>query len=390
MFVGSKIVVQAGVVPRKNWLIQRLVKTELFPEESVTLQDANDNRIDGQLSQPGLEYDQVSDQRLLTFIVPAIDAHQSIEYTVAASVSKPPVPFVWHDDRSTQAQLMHCNVPVLQYMYEALDDSSQQRRQETYKVFHHACSPDGKHRLTKGAGGLFPHHRGIFFGFNRIRYDGQSADVWHCHQGESQSHEASIQQIGGPVFGRDQNLIFWNGRDGKPFAEEYRQLSAYRFDGNILLEFVSILKSKGSRIQLDGDPQHAGVQFRAAQSVADETKAKTFYIRPDGIDAPGSFRNWSDAADESAIHRAHVDLPWLTMCFYLRDRQYSCCYLNHNDNPRPTMFSERDYGRFGGFFRYELTPEKPLRVQYRFWIQPGVLTVESANALAANLTKLHG
>ena len=33
-------------------------------------------------------------------------------------------------------------------------------------------------RLTNGPEGQYPHHRGIFYGFNNISYDGKKADVW--------------------------------------------------------------------------------------------------------------------------------------------------------------------------------------------------------------------
>ena len=111
-------------------------------------------------------------------------------------------------------------------MYEALDDESAERRAETCKVYHHLFSPTGCCLITKGPGGLYPHHRGLFYGFNKISYgDGQTADVWHCRDGESQTHEETISRICGPVFGRDVNRIWWRGKDGEPFAEELREMT---------------------------------------------------------------------------------------------------------------------------------------------------------------------
>jgi len=75
------------------------------------------------------------------------------------------------------------------------------------------------------------------------------------------------------------------------------------------------------------------------------------------------------------------------MSFMLGKDRYSVCYLNHPSNPKETRFSERDYGRFGGYFEREITEDNPLVVNYRLWLQNGEITTEQAavlrNAFAA-------
>jgi len=78
-----------------------------------------------------------------------------------------------------------------------------------------------------------------------------------------------------------------------------------------------------------------------------------------------------------------VTLPWDACSFVVGGKRYTALRINHPDNPKETRGSERDYGRFGDYFEYELTPEKPLRVKYRVWVQEGEMTVEQCNALAA-------
>jgi hypothetical protein len=58
--------------------------------------------------------------------------------------------------------------------------------------------------------------------------------------------------------------------------------------------------------------------------------------------------------------------------------------INHPDNTRETRGSERDYGRFGDYFEYDLTPGKPLKLKYRVWVQEGEMTVEQCSALASS------
>jgi hypothetical protein len=55
--------------------------------------------------------------------------------------------------------------------------------------------------------------------------------------------------------------------------------------------------------------------------------------------------------------------------------------LNHPNNPGESRWSERDYGRFGCYFEYELTEKNPLLVRYRVWLQEGEMTVEEVDAL---------
>ena len=65
----------------------------------------------------------------------------------------------------------------------------------------------------------------------------------------------------------------------------------------------------------------------------------------------------------------------------LDDQRYTCCYLDRPDNPKESRFSERDYGRFGSYFEYDLHQGKPLRVNYRLWLQPGEMTVDQVERL---------
>jgi hypothetical protein len=59
-------------------------------------------------------------------------------------------------------------------------------------------------------------------------------------------------------------------------------------------------------------------------------------------------------------------------------------YIDHPDNPKPARYSERDYGRFGSYFEYDLEPGTPLNVQYRIWLQEGEMTLEDARRITAD------
>lgn len=393
-----KVVVDAGEQDRRNTIVKIDMDAKNLDQQVVTLRDADGKSLLGQISAPPFSELENAEKKQLTFVLPELTAGKSLELTAYDSGLNPNREFAWHDDRSASAELWQGKIPVMICMYEPLDDASEERRGQTCKVYHHVYSPSGCRLITKGPGGLFPHHRGLFFGFNKISYgDGKQADVWHCREGESQTHEATVSQVCGPIFGRDLNRILWRGKDGVPFAEELREVTAYKINGATLIEFDSNLETLVGPIQLKGDPQHAGFQFRASQQVPDEYKERTFYIRPDGKANPGEFRNWSAGESESEENRAHINLPWNAINFVLKvnrrkkgswdemeevEQSFTVCYLDHPDNPKPARFSERDYGRFGSYFEYTLTPDKPLHVRYRIWVQEDEMSVSAIQSLS--------
>lgn len=348
----------------------------------VKLVDAEGREIPAQLNLRGLPYTDVSTAGSITmelhFIVPRLPVDGVWKLTASVgeeSQAGDTTPFAWHDEPDDFSELRFGDRPVMRYMCAPLDESTPKRRAETYKVYHHVFSPDGTTLLTKGPGGLFPHHRGLFYGFNHISYGDLKTDTWHCTNGAHLSHVESLRQEAGPVLGRHQVVVDWYGPGPQPFAREVREMTAYSIPSGTLIEFASQLRTLGQPIKLDGDPQHAGFQFRAAQEVAESTNKQTYYLRPHGKGAPGETRNWPDAQEL-------INLPWHAMSCVIGGERYTIAMLDHPRNPKEARFSERDYGRFGSYFEYELTPEKPLDLNYRVWVTPGERTAEEIAAMS--------
>lgn len=379
-YPAQVVIPETGKTDRAIPIAVQVTVPQEFADVRVVELRGEGKPILAQLTRPGLGVDAPDPlSRELHFVLPASASGQerTLEIVMPEADGERPG-FAWRDEKGKHMDLLYGDRPVLRYMYEAVDKSSEARRQETMKVYHHLFDPTGQHLLTKGPGGLFPHHRGIFYGFNKITYtqDGekQSADVWHCNKGESQTHEAFISQEAGPVFARQLLKLNWNGRDGKPFASELREISTYHVDGVQVVNFTSKLSNLAEDLKLDGDPQHAGFQFRATQHVPDKTAKQTYYVRPDGAGEPGKFRNWPG-------NQQHVDLPWLALSFVAFDQRYTCGYLDHPENPKPARFSERDYGRFGSYFASEVPSKEPLEVRYRLWLEAGELDAKRVGQL---------
>ena len=299
----------------------------------------------------------------------------------ACGVAADPAGFAWKDPEGERPVLTYNGKPVLEYVRPKFDPKAAPSKKDvltnpTIKVYHHLYDRTGTVRLTNGPEGRFPHHRGIFYGFNRISYDGQQADVWHCRNGESQQHVANLGHDAGPHFARHKVRVNWNGRDGKPFATEERELAVSAPKAGWQVDFVSTLTTDREKVRLDGDPQHAGFHFRAAQD-AEKSPKETYFLRPDGKGELGKEVNWDPRGKKGPVNR-----PWTAMSFVVAGKRYTVVYLDHPDNPKEARQSERAYGRFGTYFEYDLTKDRPLKVRYQLWVQEGEVTAEQCEVLS--------
>jgi hypothetical protein len=357
----------------------------------VVLEGPDEMKLPAQLTLPGLLAESAPAaggrvQRELHFILPSIKAGESLALKlnlISGSAKDTSPAFAWHDTPGEFTELRLGRQPVLRYIYQALDESSKQNRDLTFKVYHHLYDPSGRRLVTNGPSGLYPHHRGLFFGYNRTSYgDGKQADVWHCTGDAYQSHERFLASEGGPILGRHRVEIAWHGPGKEVFAREERELTVYNVPAGHLVEFASRLHSRMGKVKLDGDPQHAGFHFRADSEVAAKTSKQTYFLRPDGPGKLGETRNW-----DPKTRKGPVNLPWNAMSFVLGQERFTVAYLDKPTNPKEARCSEREYGRIGSYFEYELDNDRPLTINYRIWLQGGEMTVADVTAHSANFVK---
>ena len=276
--------------------------------------------------------------------------------------------FSWKDTEGEYMDLLFGGRKVTRYMY-ALDRSTKQRVLETYKTFLHVFDAAGENLLTNGPDGLhpymtnkilYPHHRGIFIGWNKLEFGGKRYDFWHMgEQGRVQKAEKFLELTAGPVLAKSNSLVHWNDKDGQTIIAEQRKTTVFRQSEPtiLLLEFVTELNAVNGDVLLDGDPEHAGFQYRPHDDVAkgDKDVKATYLFHKDGI---------NPKKDE--------DLPWAGMSYGLNGKRYSVLYMDCPDNPRPVIYSAyRDYGRFGAFFKKKIGAGETLTLRYRIWITEG-------------------
>ena len=379
------LTVTGGKHDSKNAPVRLLVElpAALAEAGAASLVTASGDSLAAQVTKPGVlnqakEAPEGSVLRELHFVVPEIKTGQTLKLvaTLSTDVPAPKTAFAWKEEPKQWIELSYGAVPVLRYMCAPLDEAA---REQTYKVFHHVYNPAGTRLVTKGPGGKYTHHRAIFFGFNRTSYPGGRCDIWHCSNAH-QSHEGVLAQEAGPVLGRHRVAVHWHGAKKHLFLKEQRELTVYRVPGGRLIEFASRLVPVEGPVKLDGDPQHAGFQFRAHNDVAAKTARQTYYLRPSGQGKPGATLNWGGKNPDPRT----VNQPWKAMSFVLGDDRYTAVYIDHPNNPKEARYSERNYGRFGSYFVHTIDDGKDLVVNYRIWLQDGETTIERCNALRAD------
>jgi len=261
--------------------------------------------------------------------------------------------FSVENHEGNHVDVLNNGVPIAQYRY-AYQPETPESLHETYKPYLHIMNASGEQPITKGAGGQFTHHRGIFIGWSKIRHEGNTYDRWHMRGGEI-VHQKFLELNADDDSAVVSSETAWHGADRKPILTEQRVMTFHPGSGSVrfVVDFESRLTPTGSGVVLDGDPEHAGVQFRPSNNV---DRKKTVYHFP------------TDDADP----KQDRDYPWVGETFTLDGEQHSIVHVNHPENPKDTRYSAyRDYGRFGAFFVKEIPEGETLTVRYRFLIIDG-------------------
>ena len=385
------IAIDPGDVDRSNLPVRvPLDVPRALAEAPMRIVLADGSQIEGQLVEPTLLSDRAEPagaatvRRDLVFVLPRLPAGAAVEVTAEPappSAEPKPARLSWTSEPES-ASLLLGGKPLVRYEKPTYDAADEARRVRTYKPFHHVFDPATGIRLTKGDGGQYTHHRGIFFGYNRISHGadkGMKSDCWHCSGKARQEHRETLVESAGAVAGVQRITIDWIGSDGESVLGETREVDVVPVAGGTVIDFAGRLEAQ-SPVRLDGDPQHAGVHFRASNEVHEATKGQTYYLRPDGKAEPGAYRNWPQ-------DKTYVNAPWHAASFMVGGQRYTALRVNRPANPGEARMSERDYARFGSYFAHDLEPGKPLEVGYRFWIQPGEMSVEEAARIAADYAR---
>lgn len=209
----------------------------------------------------------------------------------------------------------------------------------------------------------YPHHRGIYIGWNKIASDlvGPDAktktfDLWHFNNGGTMTLVKFDKLEGGKNAATIVATIEWRApvKDASGsdlLLTETRTLTVSRPAPKTTQVDAQFVLKPARDLSLGGDLQHAGVHFRASASVQGRAKDTAYVWEPD-LDGKGS-------------KVTSKDLKWVRLTFPIGERWYHATELNAPANPVDEL-SWRDYGRFGFFFKKDLKKDEPLSIKYRF------------------------
>lgn len=237
----------------------------------------------------------------------------------------------------------------------------------TYKVYSHLYDFDGSDVITKGAGGQYPHHRGLYIGWIKTLVGGKSWDTW-VMTNATQRHSAWLELEAGVDSATQVEEVNWCDDEGKPFVREIRAINVWESPPDKrVFDFQSTLHSLAGEVQLKGDPHHGGMHVRLANEVA-ENATDTVYILPEGA-----------VEGENEI----VKGAWWVCCnAKVRGKAWWVMHLTPPDHPMgQPVYSMRRYGRFGAFVEPVLEQGKPLVMEYRIVVSSKPLDLKACQAI---------
>jgi len=293
----------------------------------------------------------------LSWILESADPGERKEYVARISSGDlPAVPQQFHfkDAPGMYLDCLFGTRPVYRYVYEFDPD----RFYDTFKPFHHVYDIDGTNFITNGPGGKHDnHHRGMYIGWSEVKVGGKSYNLWAMSDKSYQEHVRFVnrESSAGPVLARRVAIVDWKNPDGEPVVRERREAVVYRqLADRHLFDMIFRLETLGGVVDMPGaNLHHAGFQFRAAEEVAHHRRS-TRYVIPRGS------RRVNDS----------VNGPWCVQSPVVLEKRYAIQHMDHPSNPEPTVYSTRQYGRFGAFFPTTLEPGKPVHCRYRVSVQP--------------------
>ncbi len=368
---ADRITVDPGDLPRRNVPVSAMLDGISLNDGPVTLTAAGE-------SLPG-QVERTSGGVILRWIEPELQPRKPKTYDVIPAQEQPGFTFV---EGAGYRDLKLGDRGVYRHMnrYDPAGHVG------TFKPFHHVFDMHGEGFITNGPGSeewgksgegiRYPHHRGLFFAYNKTPY----GDFWHGKDGVSQRHKEykKDREITGPVVAREMSVNEWTTKDGKPIIRDTRELTTWHvIDTTYVLDFDVTLESlTGEAISLTGDSQHAGFHFRAANSVGQDTAATKPAAKPTTRGNTGGNAIYTRPA--TAVAKGNdvwAECPWVYAAFTIEGHPYGVSEMNAPTNPQPTVFSTRPYGRFGAFVNdQEVAPNKPLKLKYRFIVRDATET----------------
>jgi len=254
---------------------------------------------------------------------------------------------------------------VLRTVYTPFDPEN---AEETFKVYTYVLDFAGETPITKGVGGRFTHHRGLFIGWSKTWVDNErSYDTWHMTNSYQQHVEWQQLDMGEGHSTQKQEIV-WNTLEGETLIRETREIVAHVApDSKRIIRFGSKLEAVAGDIQLRGDLHHAGMQIRMSNEVTEHPET-TEYTLPEG----------AELLPNDEVSGAW----WACAAVDVGGKRYWVMHMTPQDHPGgEPIYSIRDYVRFGSFTEPDIAKGDTLEVDYVVVVSEEPLDATACQAL---------
>ena len=257
--------------------------------------------------------------------------------------------------------------PVLQYNYatvklpagylEKVHPNNRKYAVDRSNYIHPLFGPEGE-QLTLDFSHDHPHHRGIYWAWPEVQYQGKSADL-HALQNVFARPTGKIKTVNGNDYAEIQAENRWLWEDKTPIVREtatIRGWSASETGRYIDLTFTFAPLVDGVTLARRGTRAYGGLNIRL--SAIKEMKLNHY---ADPVDAQPR-AGWQSA---TGVWAGGTKLAVLAVFEKSDNPEYPGDYVEYPNLPwfQPTFPSKGT--------RYELKKDQPLVLQYRLWISSG-------------------
>ena len=221
----------------------------------------------------------------------------------------------------------------------------------------------------------YPHHRGIYIGWNQIQSDLGRFDLWHLNQGGKMTLLKLEKLTGGKDSATLVATIEWRGgtNSSNLLITETRTMTVSRPGGKAVQVDTNFKLHAARDLNLGGDLQHAGAHLRVHEGVVARQKETSYLWSPANLEKSG------DKLVGNAIQ-------WCRFLFPIEDRWYAATQFNSPQNPVEEL-STRAYGRFGFFFKKAMKKDEAFSLNYRFLVEPAEAPEQKPQPSAAQSAK---
>ncbi|MFA7174511.1 MAG: DUF6807 family protein [Kiritimatiellia bacterium] len=265
--------------------------------------------------------------------------------------------FAFRDEPGKYLDVLLNGKTAARYMYAYDPSSSPKSLTSTNNTYLHVFDAQGKAPISNGPFGEFAHHRGIMIGWTKLTNKDKVHNFWGMYN-NAQIHSKFSVRDADTEHATFTSMVDWVTKSGDTVISEERTMTFHSAAAPVylIIDFTSKLTACSGDVELNGDPEHGGVQFRAADGI---DRAKTVYVYP----------------GENVNPRQSLDPAWVGETFSLNGKMYSSVQMNHPSNPQGSKISAyRNYGRFGYFPKpTTIKSGESFVLRYRFLAAEGAM-----------------